>query len=162
MKTAIIMTLLSGILSGTSLRSQNQDIISLLNSYYAITHALVNDDGVSAGKSAEEFLHAIDTVSKAAMSSSQLKIWNDNAPKMKLSVEAISKTTDIEKQRSQLNALSVSLFEVVKVFNVGKQSVFYQYCPMKKAYWLSKTKEIRNPYYGKKMLNCGSTKETKK
>ena len=27
------------------------------------------------------------------------------------------------------------------------------------AYWLSATKEIRNPYFGKQMLNCGSTEE---
>jgi len=29
----------------------------------------------------------------------------------------------------------------------------------KGAIWISETKEIKNPYYGKKMLSCGSMKE---
>jgi hypothetical protein len=35
-----------------------------------------------------------------------------------------------------------------------------QYCPMKKASWLSDSKDIRNPYYGANMLDCGSVKTT--
>jgi hypothetical protein len=30
----------------------------------------------------------------------------------------------------------------------------------KGADWLSKEKEIKNPYYGSQMLNCGSVEET--
>lgn len=41
-------------------------------------------------------------------------------------------------------------------------AVYYQYCPMKKAYWLSMEKEIKNPYYGSSMLTCGKVIETKK
>jgi hypothetical protein len=32
---------------------------------------------------------------------------------------------------------------------------------MKKAYWLSRGKEIENPYYGSAMLSCGKIVETK-
>ncbi|MAQ74933.1 MAG: hypothetical protein CL613_01215 [Aquimarina sp.] len=32
---------------------------------------------------------------------------------------------------------------------------------MKKAYWLSKEKDIKNPYYGSSMLTCGKVAETK-
>ena len=46
---------------------------------------------------------------------------------------------------------------------MGK-TVHYQFCPMAKngkgAYWLSENKDIRNPYFGKKMIDCGETKET--
>ncbi len=28
------------------------------------------------------------------------------------------------------------------------------------AYWLSKTSDIKNPYYGKKMLTCGEVKDS--
>jgi hypothetical protein len=31
---------------------------------------------------------------------------------------------------------------------------------MVKANWLSKEKEVKNPYYGSKMMNCGKTIET--
>jgi Cu(I)/Ag(I) efflux system membrane fusion protein len=30
----------------------------------------------------------------------------------------------------------------------------------KGAYWLSENKDIRNPYFGKKMIDCGDTRET--
>jgi hypothetical protein len=33
------------------------------------------------------------------------------------------------------------------------------YNDKKGAIWLSETKEIKNPYYGKKMLTCGNVKE---
>jgi Cu(I)/Ag(I) efflux system membrane fusion protein len=29
----------------------------------------------------------------------------------------------------------------------------------KGAYWLSETKEIRNPYFGDKMMTCGEVKK---
>ena len=32
------------------------------------------------------------------------------------------------------------------------------YCPMAAKPWLTRDKEIRNPYYGKAMLSCGSFK----
>jgi hypothetical protein len=31
---------------------------------------------------------------------------------------------------------------------------------MKKAYWLSQTDKVANPYYGKEMDECGEVKET--
>jgi hypothetical protein len=46
---------------------------------------------------------------------------------------------------------------------MGK-TVYYQFCPMMNdgngAYWLSETRDIRNPYYGESMLTCGETVET--
>ncbi|MBA4058359.1 MAG: hypothetical protein C0490_26815, partial [Marivirga sp.] len=49
----------------------------------------------------------------------------------------------------------------------GKLSMgilYLEYCPMANnnegAYWLSNEKEIKNPYFGDKMLKCGSVKET--
>jgi len=35
------------------------------------------------------------------------------------------------------------------------------YCPMAKSWWVQKEGKIKNPYYGKQMLACGSFKEFK-
>ncbi|MDC6388873.1 hypothetical protein PP182_09290 [Maribacter sp. PR1] len=40
------------------------------------------------------------------------------------------------------------------------ETLYYQYCPMQDANWLSKDKTVKNPYYGSQMLSCGSTVET--
>lgn len=51
----------------------------------------------------------------------------------------------------------------VKAFGYGNQKLYVDYCPMannnKGAYWLSQTKEIKNPYLGKKMPKCGELKK---
>ncbi|RYF87461.1 MAG: DUF3347 domain-containing protein, partial [Chitinophagaceae bacterium] len=43
---------------------------------------------------------------------------------------------------------------------LSSQPIYLQYCPMKKASWLSSEKQIRNPYYGSSMLTCGEVTET--
>jgi hypothetical protein len=43
---------------------------------------------------------------------------------------------------------------------MNTSTLYQQYCPMKKAYWLSETPTIKNPYYGKEMPTCGKTTET--
>jgi Cu(I)/Ag(I) efflux system membrane fusion protein len=56
-----------------------------------------------------------------------------------------------------------TLHRVIKMFGITDHIIYYQFCPMfrdgKGAYWLSSTKEIKNPYYGDAMLTCGETKE---
>jgi len=51
---------------------------------------------------------------------------------------------------------------MVKAFGSG-MTLYHDHCPMydnnKGAMWLSETREIRNPYFGDKMMTCGSVKE---
>ncbi|HHL52195.1 MAG TPA: DUF3347 domain-containing protein, partial [Flammeovirgaceae bacterium] len=54
----------------------------------------------------------------------------------------------------------------LKMFQVEGLNIYYQFCPMARdgagANWLSRDKDIRNPYFGEAMLTCGETKETLK
>jgi hypothetical protein len=56
------------------------------------------------------------------------------------------------------------LITLFKKAEITSGSMFVQYCPMANegegGYWLSSETEIRNPYYGDEMLNCGEVKET--
>ena len=78
---------------------------------------------------------------------------------LKESANAIANTSDIKKQREHFIHLSAHLINAIKTFGID-QKVYLDFCPMANnnegAYWLSKEKEIRNPYFGKKMLDCGS------
>lgn len=76
--------------------------------------------------------------------------------------ETLRKASGIEKQRAAFNDVSVIMWELVKGSDKISQAVYYQYCPMKKAYWLSREMEIKNPYYGSSMLTCGKVIEAKK
>jgi hypothetical protein len=72
----------------------------------------------------------------------------------------MAKTTDLEKQRVAFADVSTTIWAAAKSQKWNNPELFYQYCPMKKAYWLSTESAIKNPYYGSKMLACGSVKET--
>ena len=69
---------------------------------------------------------------------------------------------EIEHQREYFAKLSNSMYALVFNFKANETEAYLQYCPMKKASWLSNSKDIKNPYYGKKMLDCGSVKATLK
>ena len=53
------------------------------------------------------------------------------------------------------------LAQIAELKNAG---VYRQFCPMafndQGAYWLSPETEIRNPYFGKKMLACGEVRDS--
>ena len=51
------------------------------------------------------------------------------------------------------------MWKLVKPSDKVNQPVYYQYCPMKKAYWLSKEEKVINPYFGSAMLTCGEVKQ---
>jgi hypothetical protein len=50
----------------------------------------------------------------------------------------------------------------MKAFKTNDVTLYRQYCPMEKKSWVSELSAIKNPYLGKKMVDCGVTKETLK
>ncbi len=72
--------------------------------------------------------------------------------------------SDLSEQRQLFSTLSNEMTTLVKGGNLSSGSLYLEYCPMANdnagAYWLSNEKEIKNPYFGNKMLKCGSVKET--
>jgi len=70
----------------------------------------------------------------------------------------IVEAKDIEEQRVAFVALTTGV-EAMLAGTLDEGTIYKQYCPMafdnKGASWLSSNKEIRNPYFGSKMLKCG-------
>lgn len=74
----------------------------------------------------------------------------------------ISSSDDIEVQRAAFKTITDHMVSEIK--NSGSEvGVYVQYCPMAfgntGASWLSLNEEIRNPYFGDKMLKCGKVEE---
>ena len=71
---------------------------------------------------------------------------------------------DLDGQRRIFSALSNEMATLVKGGQLSMGALYLEYCPMANkntgAYWLSNEKEIKNPYFGSKMMKCGSVKET--
>ncbi len=125
----------------------------LLTSYYNLKDALVSSNANIAAASASEFVKAINSLDTAVVKSeSRNALLNDAI--------SISQTKDLNVQRVKFATLSANMFALGKTVKLSAEPIYQQYCPMKKASWLSDVKAIKNPYYGSAMLTCGSVKET--
>lgn len=125
----------------------------LLASYYNLKDALVSSNVTVASANAAELLTAIDRVDKGIIKEELRNALLDDAG-------VISQTKDLKVQREKFATLSNNIFELAKAVKLTADPIYQQYCPMKKASWLSRDKAIKNPYYGSAMLTCGSVKTT--
>jgi len=135
---------------------------ALLTSYYDIKNALVNSDAALAASKASEFSKVLGNIDMKSMSEAEMTAFKSFQDKLAFDAEHISETKDISHQREHFANFSTNLFKLAKAVKLTKESVYYDYCPMKKSYWLSENAVIKNPYFGKQMLTCGAIKETLK
>lgn len=142
--------------------AQNSQTQSLLTAYYDLKNALVNSDGTVAGSKATEFSKLLAGIDVKSLSEVEMTAFKGAKEALSLEAKQISEAKDIAQQRAYFANLSSQLFKLAKVVKLTKEPIFYDYCPMKKSYWLSDNAAIKNPYYGKQMLTCGLVKETLK
>ena len=136
-------------------------ILEILTNYYAVKNALVADDPKTANAQAGELLKAIDAVPTTKMTPEQRTFSAPLLDKIRTDAQHIGETKDIKHQREHFSDLSNNVFALIKgVKTTNRGAVYQQYCPMKKAYWLSDNAAVKNPYYGKMMLTCGKVTET--
>jgi hypothetical protein len=140
--------LLFSLFFGLALVAHAQNTSPILANYLKLKDALVASDVTKSTQAVAELSKSIDA-------SPEFSQKND----LKKQVAVMAKTTDLEKQRAAFADVSTTIWETAKSQKWSNQELFYQYCPMKKTYWLSTESSIKNPYYGSKMLACGSVKE---
>lgn len=131
--------------------STQKSFSQLLASYYNVKNALVAGDAASASSNASDFVKTVNTVDYKVISENNINILAKDAGR-------IAEAKDLAKQREHFANLSSNMAAVAKAFKLSEQPVYLQYCPMKKASWLSSEKDIKNPYYGSGMLTCGEVK----
>ena len=131
--------------------------------YLELKNALANDNGNEAASAAKKMTTAIANVDESALPADQKKAYDDVKDDVTEHAEHIgSNGLNITHQREHFDLLSQDMIELVKA-TATTQTLYRDFCPMynnkKGASWLSETKEIRNPYFGKKMPKCGEVKE---
>lgn len=131
--------------------------------YLQMKNALANDNGKDAASAGNAFVESMGKMEKNSLTSEKKKKWDDLSDDAKEMAEHIGKNADkLEHQREHFDMLSKDMYDMVKIFGAG-QTLYQDFCPMynnnKGATWLSETKEIKNPYMGKKQPTCGSVKE---
>lgn len=136
---------------------------AVFDNYFSVKDALVKTDAGTSFAKATELVKAIKAVEMTKLSTEEHTVWMKVMKDLMSNAENISKSKDASKQRETFALLSKNIYELTKV---SKQDtpIYYQHCPMfnngKGANWLSKENVVKNPYFGSKMLTCGSTVET--
>ena len=139
-------------------------ITEITGDYLQIKNALTNDNGSEAATGGKAMHEAIGKLDKSLLTAVQKKVFDNIEESLNEDAEHIGKNGDkVEHQREHFASMSEAMYLLVKAFGAGK-TIYHDHCPMYNqsqggAMWLSETKEIRNPYYGSKMITCGSAEE---
>ena len=141
---------------------QNQ-LKMVFNDYINLKDALVKDDSGTSKKAANDLLKRLGKIDMKLLTDKNAhNHWMSIAKEIKASASSIVGTTQIKEHRNYFKSLSSHLTLAVQLFGIN-QKVFNQFCPMadnnKGAYWLSLESEIRNPYFGAAMHDCGSVEK---
>lgn len=137
-------------------------IEEIVRQYLHLKNALVGDKTKDAAAAGKEIMGAMATVDESLLTAEQKTLYEDVEDDAREHAEHIGANAgNIEHQREHFEMLSKDVYDLVKTF--GSEQVLYKdFCPMygeEGAMWLSEAKAIRNPYYGRKMLTCGSVQE---
>jgi Cu(I)/Ag(I) efflux system membrane fusion protein len=141
-----------------------QQLGNVVLSYLALKDALVNTNMADARQEADVLIGLLDNVDMLLLQDQAHAYWMQKLDALSSHGNAITASDDIEVQRRQFSFLTIALVEALSAFGTSGDTLYLQHCPMAfdntGADWLSDQRVIRNPYFGDKMLTCGSVKQT--
>jgi Protein of unknown function (DUF3347) len=138
-------------------------IKEFVSSYLQMKNAFAEDNSSGAATAGKKLEAAFKNFDKSSLTTAQKKTYEDVETDAREHAEHIGKNGwNIAHQREHFVLLSKDIYDLVKAFG-GGQVLYRDFDPManngKGAFWLSETKDIKNPYMGKAMLTSGSVKE---
>lgn len=138
-------------------------IKEIVSNYLNLKNALTKDDSKNAAAAGNAIVANLAALDANSLLAAQKKVFTDVADDAKEHAEHIAANAGkLEHQREHFATLSKDVNDLIKTFGAG-QKLYQDFCPMyndgKGAIWISEIKEIKNPYYGSKMLTCGSVKK---
>jgi hypothetical protein len=140
----------AGHTSSAAVQLRDGKLNAVYQHYVHLTTALINGDMAEAKIAS----NAIEAGAKEVAGAETVA---SNAAK-------ITAASDIEVQRNAYSSLSNDFITLVKKSGLHSGELYVDYCPMamndKGASWISPNREIKNPYFGEKMMTCGEVKET--
>lgn len=152
-----------GSTSTTMVMPADFSIKEIVSNYLKLKNALTKDDSKNAAAAGQAIVANLAALDANSLPAAQKKAFADVADDAKEHAEHIAANAGkLGHQREHFATLSKDVNDLIKTFGAG-QKLYQDFCPMyndgKGAIWISETKEIKNPYYGSKMLTCGSVKK---
>jgi uncharacterized protein DUF3347 len=146
----------------------NESFDKLLTSYFNLKNAFVERDTVKVNYEAQKMAFYADSLKVDEIKGDSLGLIKETAQTytgvIVGSATALAGEREIEDKLKEFEMLSDAIWTLMRTVKYGGQKVYYQYCPMafnnKGAYWISNTLQIRNPYFGAEMLECGNVADS--
>ena len=122
---------------------------SMYSNYLSISNALAQDDFAKAKI-------GVMNIIKNANKLPDHKKKEVSHSKILGLIHSLRSSTEIEELRSHFEVFSKEFIQHMKPYEKSLSQEFKVfYCPMKKAIWVQASSQAKNPYYGRKMLQCG-------
>lgn len=135
--------------------AQSASAKQVVADYMTIKDALVATNKEDAAKAGVAMGTALDNFDMSTYTEQQQKTLKDIIVDAKEHAEHIS-MSEIDHQREHFKALSKDVTDMIAITGADAK-VYEMSCPMYDggSNWLSSSKEVRNPYYGDEMMDCG-------
>ena len=132
---------------------------AILSDYFNLKDALVNDDAKEAAQAGSKLIVSLKAFDRKTYKGMQQMELIEIIVDATEHAEHIVKSP-IDHQREHFKTLSKDVTDFLAITGTAN-TLYEQFCPMydKGSAWLSTSKEVKNPYYGSKMLKCGSVKK---
>lgn len=144
----------------------NEKFNNLLSDYYRLKDAFAASDDATAAAQAKALTASANSLNlnEVKADSSIIEMAKQYAGSISAEAKALAAEPNLEAKRKSFQMISDNMYDLVRTVHFDKETVYHQFCPMAfddaGAYWLSATAEIKNPYFGKKMLSCGEVKDS--
>lgn len=157
---SLVLIMAVAILSAKAARIADNPVDKIVSAYLDVKNALVNSDGNAASAKAKDLVAALSANTSTQLSTDQEKTFAKFRDKLLFDARHISSVNAVDHQREHFENLSANMYDALKALKMNTTTLYEQYCPMKKAYWLSESPQIKNPYFGNDMLTCGKVAAT--
>ena len=145
----------------------NKSFSKILVDYYSMKdHFVAESDSASLNQSAKTLKISIDSLPLAELKADSMLVSTAKSFTEGISAELIGLIGEptIDAKRRSFQMVSDQLYDLIRTVQYDQAVIFHPYCPMafndQGAYWLSNTREIKNPYVPKKMITCGDIKDS--
>ncbi len=130
----------------------DKQMSSILEDYMKIQEDLAGDKFNSVPKWASSMSEKLKTLDASKLTGKHKDHYAKLPEKLRAATSELAKSNEIENARELFKNVSRPM--VMWVSMTRPKNVYVAYCPMAEASWLQKSTEIRNPYFGSKMLTC--------
>ncbi|NQU80338.1 MAG: DUF3347 domain-containing protein [Bacteroidetes bacterium] len=136
---------------------------TIIDNYLALKDALVADNSNKAASSGKMLFDAFAKFDISAQPKTQQKELGEIIEDASEHAEHISENSgNIVHQREHFETLSTDIKDLI-VITGADRNLYQIFCPMynnnEGGSWLSASSEIKNPFFGSKMMKCGSVRQ---